>query len=139
MTDDAFLGTGWTFPPTFRRFSATVEMVSGEEDVHESLRVLFLTEQGERVMLPGFGTDLGRKVFRGLTTTLKTEIAESVRTTILDWEPRVDVLAVDVAQDPKQEGVVLVGVDYVVRRTNSRSNIVFPFYLEEGNLVPEGR
>lgn len=139
LRDDSFLGTGWTFPPVFRRSGATVEMVSGEEDVRESLRVIFTTRQGERVMLPDFGTDLYDMVFRGLTTTLKTEIDDSVRTTILNWEPRIDVLAVTVEEDPTQPGLVLVGVDYVIRRTNSRSNIVFPFYLEEGNLVAGAR
>lgn len=131
-----FLGTGWTFPPTFSRGRAVVLMATGEEDVRQSLRVLFYTAPGERVMLPTYGCDLWRMVFGTLTTTLKTQIAEAVRMAVLNWEPRVDVDAVTVASVPREEGMITVELAYTIRQTNSRDNLVFPFYVREGTLVP---
>lgn len=131
-----FLGAGWAFPPTFAREGAVVRMVAGEADVRQSLRVLFGTAPGERVMLPTYGSDLGRLVFGTLTTTLKTQIGQAVRSAVLSWEPRIDVDAVTVAEVPGDEGLVTVELAYTIRLTNSRSNLVFPFYVLEGTLVP---
>ncbi len=134
-TDPAFLGTGWSFPPAFSRSLLGVEMVGGTADIHDSLRILFATTPGERVMLPGYGCDLWRMVFRDLTTTLLTELKDMVEQAIVLWEPRIDVLLVDAVRDPVEDGLVLIGVDFVVRRTNTRSNFVYPFYLREATLA----
>lgn len=131
-----FLGVGWAFPPTFAREGAMVRMVAAEADVRQSLGILFGTAPGERVMLPTYGSDLGRLMFGALTTTLKTQIAEAVRSAVLRWEPRIDVNAVTVVQVPGDEGLITVELAYTIRLTNSRSNLVFPFYVLEGTLVP---
>src|SRR5690349_14456809 len=117
-SESAFLGTGWSFPPTFLRASHGVVMVSGDADIHESLRILFSTQIGERLMVPLYGTDLWRRVFSPMNTTFRTEIAGSVRTSILRWEPRIDVLDVVVDADPAAGGLVTLTVDYVIRATN---------------------
>ena len=134
----AFLGTGWDFPPTFSRSLQGVEMVSGVTDIHQSLRILFATAQGERVMLPLYGCDLWRMVFRTLTTTLLTELKDMVEQAIVLWEPRIDVLSVDVVQDAAEDGLVRIEVEFVVRRTNTRSNFVYPFYMREATLALPG-
>ena len=133
--DRSFLGTGWAFPPTFSRATRSVAMVSDEIDVEESLHILFSTSLGERVMVPRFGSQLGQRVFHGLTTTLLTELEELVRNAILYWEPRIELLDVEVKADSVLEGRVEIRVSYAVHRTNTRHNLVFPFYLREGTLV----
>ncbi|MEA3046057.1 MAG: uncharacterized protein QOJ53_389 [Sphingomonadales bacterium] len=130
-----FLGRGWAFPPRFADVTNEVEMVAGERDIRESLFILLSTAQGERVMVPTYGCDLHRFVFADLTTGMLTEIRDMVLTAILRWEPRIDVTAVDATPDPDEPAAVLIEVDYRVRRTNVRSNIVFPFYFHEGTLV----
>lgn len=134
--ETAFLGTGWTFPPTFTRRGLTVVMAEGAADVRQSLWVLFSTVPGERVMVPTYGCGLWRMVFSSLTTTVTTEIAAAVSKAMLDWEPRVDLLDVQVKADPAQEGLVSITVSYLIRHTNTRDNLVYPFYLREGTLVP---
>jgi phage baseplate assembly protein W len=131
-----FLGTGWSFPPTFSQRTWSVVMVSGEDDIRESLRILFSTALGERIMVPEYGCDLSSMVFRSITTTLQTELEAGIRQAILSWEPRIDVLDVTVQRDATVDGLILVAVDYVIRRTNTRSNLVYPFYVREGTLVP---
>jgi len=137
-SDPAFLGTGWSFPPTFSRPLLGVEMVSGVADIHESLRILFSTTPGERVMLPEYGCDLWRLLFRGLTTTLMTEIKDMVEQAIVLWEPRINLLGVEVVRDPTQDGRIDIEIDFVVRGTNTRSNFVYPFYLQEATLGSAG-
>lgn len=129
--EQTILGTGWSFPPTFSRADLSVVMVSGVDNVRQSLWVLFSTALGERVMLPDYGSQIWQMVFRSINTTLLTQLADMVSQAILYWEPRIDVVDISVTPDASDAGRVLIMVDYVVRRTNSRSNMVYPFYLRE--------
>jgi len=129
-----FLGTGWSFPPTFSRLSYSVEMVSDEKDIHESLWVLFSTQLGERVMVPQYGSTLTQMVFRTLNTTLTTQLKNAVWQAILNWEPRITVDSIDVDVDSTSYGIALIGVAYTIRRTNTRSNMVYPFYYAEATI-----
>jgi phage baseplate assembly protein W len=135
LVEIPFLGRGWAFPPRFASATSDVEMVAGERDIGESLFILLSTAQGERVMVPTYGCDLHRFVFAALTTGMMNEIADMVETAILRWEPRIDVLAVTVSPDADEPALVRINIDYRVRRTNVRSNLVFPFYFSEGTLV----
>ena len=136
IDEKSFLGTGWACPPAFSNKTYSVDTSSGDTDIKESLDALFSTWLGERLMVPQYGTDLWRRVFETIDTTAETVIAGSVRQSILMWEPRIDVIDVRVQADPTTGGTVLVDVDYVIRKTNARSNFVYPFYLEEGTLAP---
>ena len=135
--EGSFLGRGWAFPPSFTPGGAEVEMVSGPEDVHQSLRILLQTTPGERIMLEAFGCDLASVQFEEIDQGLVSAVEQLVRSAILEHEPRVAVNSVEVRQDDTQVGCVVVGVSYTVLATNSRFNMVFPFYLlEAGPLRP---
>ena len=135
--DKDFLGTGWSFPPTFSAISYAVEMVSNDQDIRESLWVLFSTHLGERVMVPQYGCDLWRMVFRTMNTTLTTQIKKMVSQAILNWEPRITVDSIQIQEDPTDKGRALIVVDYLIRKTNTRSNMVYPFYLAEATIPAE--
>lgn len=134
--EQAFLGTGWSFPPTFLRRSCTVEMISGEPDVRESLWILLSTMKGERIMLPTYGCDIWRLVFRAINTTLIGQVEQMIAKAILNWEPRVSVDTLTASVRPGSVGVLDIEIGYTIRTTNSRSNLVYPFYLEEGTIPP---
>jgi phage baseplate assembly protein W len=129
-----FLGQGWNFPPTFSKQAHSVALVSDVEDIRQSLLILFQTAPGERVMLPTYGCDLWRFVFRDVSASFLSEIKDAVSTAILRWEPRIDLLGVEATAD-RLAGLVLIEVDFRVRKTNTRSNLVYPFYLREGTLT----
>ncbi|AJP72406.1 GPW/gp25 family protein [Sphingomonas hengshuiensis] len=131
----SFLGIGWTFPPTFDRTIAAVLMSRGDDNIRECLWVLFSTSLGERIMAATYGTGLRLKVFDALTETLANDIGSLVRKAVLDWEPRIDVTRVSVTSTDPTGGVIAISVDYVVRQTNARSNLVYPFYLTEATLA----
>jgi phage baseplate assembly protein W len=132
--EKSFLGTGWSFPPTFSRQSYSVEMVSDERDIRQSLWILFSTSAGERVMMPEYGSRLWQMVFRNITTTLMTQLEDIVRQAVLYWEARIDVDDVTVQPDASIDGLVLINVSYTIRQTNSRNNLVFPFHLREKTI-----
>ena len=132
--DKDFLGTGWSFPPTFSRASLSVDMVSNDVDIHQSLYILFSTFLGERIMVPEYGSNLAQMVFRILNRTLLTQIQTMVSQAILNWEPRIDVNSVQVAQDPRNQSTILIDVEYTIRSTNTRSNFVYPFYKTEATI-----
>jgi uncharacterized protein len=134
---DSFLGIGWAFPPEFSRESSSVRMVSGLEDIRESLHILLSTIPGERVMLPSYGCDLHRFVFRELSSSLIGEIREAVTTAVIRWESRIDLIACLITTDERQPGLLLIELSFKIRRTNGRGNMVYPFYLLEATLARE--
>ncbi|APR88502.1 GPW/gp25 family protein [Minicystis rosea] len=132
--ESSFLGRGWAFPPSFSRGGADVEMVSGSADVQQSLQILIGTTPGERVLEESFGCDLASLVFEELDQGLINSIERLMTDAILEYEPRIEVDRIDVAANDNQPGSVLIEVDYTIRDTNSRFNMVFPFYLTEATL-----
>ncbi len=135
MADQSsFLGTGWSFPPTFDRGAKSVRMISDEEDIRSSLEILLSTQVGERVMQPKYGCNLDRLVFEPLDTSLQAYMKDLIRTAILYFEPRI--ILDDVKLEPfPLEGRIDIQIDYTVAATNTRSNFVFPFYKEEGSEI----
>ncbi len=132
---NSFLGTGWSFPPTFSKTTSEVDMISDEEDIQSSLQVLLTTRQGERVMRPDYGCNLDELIFEPLTTTFKTYIKDLISTAILYYEPRIDVNKIDLDDTGEIEGRILINIDYTIRTTNSRFNFVFPFYKNEATDI----
>jgi uncharacterized protein len=130
-----FLGTGWSFPPTFDRSIGTVQMTSDETDIARSLQVLLSTRKGERVMQPEYGCNLDELIFEPLTTTFKTYIRDLIATAILYYEPRIEVERIDLDETDELQGKVVIAVEYIVRATNSRFNFVFPYYKAEATEI----
>ncbi|NJM79703.1 MAG: GPW/gp25 family protein [Flavobacterium sp.] len=137
MEDKSFLGTGWGFPPTFKNQSGTIEMVSSEVDIFQSLHILLTTQLKERVMRSDYGCDLSALLYENITITLLTKIKGIIQNAILKYEPRIDLLDVDFRSGETEinNGVIYIEVVYRIRATNSRKNYVFPYYLEEGTFV----
>lgn len=134
--NNSFLGRGWAFPVSFLLGGSTVEMVEDEEDIKQSLRVLLSTMRRERVLLPDFGVDLKDMVFEPLTTSTATSISSRIERAILFYEPRIILDRVNYRQDTN-EGIIRVDIEYTIVATNTRTNLVFPFYFNEGTDIPQ--
>lgn len=106
-------------------------MSEGEQDIRESLEILLSTLRGERVMQPDFGTNLHGSVFESLRTSSAARMTEVIRRAILFHEPRVEIENVSFRQDHEQD-VILVTIEYTIIATNTRTNMVYPFYIQEG-------
>jgi len=136
----AFLGTGWSFPPEFVKDAGNggagvVRMTSDEADIYASLTILLSTAQGERFLNPKYGLDLRDQVFESMSTTATTLLIDRVRDGILIYEPRIEIVSLMLDSSRAVEGVVLLLLEYNVRATNSRYNLVFPFYMSGHDAV----
>ena len=131
----SFLGTGWGFPPEFQKNTRAVKMLKDEDDIKSSLEILLSTRLGERILVPGYGCNLDELMFKPLNLTLKTYVIDLIKTAILYHEPRIDAKTISIDQTNELEGELLINIEYVIRATNSRKNMVFPFYKAEGSEV----
>lgn len=123
-----FLGKGWQFPVALDAGGA-LAVAEYEESVRQSIWVILGTAKGERAMRPDFGCGIYDMVFGVTSATTASEAAEEVRDALVSFEPRIDVLGVEVT--PGNDGEVLyVSIDYQIRATNTVFNLVYPFYLE---------
>jgi len=136
-SDSQFLGTGWSFPPAFNKSAQAmgVAMVSHEEDINESLRILLGTTPGERVMYPSYGCGLKLMVFENFDNSSVTELKDTIKRAVLFFEPRITLESIDVDTQEIYQGCIRFCLNYTVRTTNNRSNIVYPFYFNEGTNV----
>lgn len=124
-----FLGSGWAFPvETDERGS--IARSQGRTDIEESIRLILETAKGERVMRPEFGCGIHDFAFATVDRSTLTLVETSVRDALREWEPRIEVLSVDVSTERLDDGVLLLDVEYRVRETNNEFNLVYPFYLE---------
>jgi hypothetical protein len=135
VTDAQFLGTGWSFPPAFDWRSKDAVLVSQAEDVAQSLHILLSTVPGERVMQPEYGCGLQRMVFETLNDSTLTEIRDIVTKAVLFFEVRITLHHIEFDLADVLDGVLRLRLDYTLRTTNTRSNLVYPFYLREGTRV----
>lgn len=133
--DKSFLGTGWSFPPVFNQASRDVQSVEEAEDILQSLYILFSTTPGERVMQPTYGCNLRSMVFENITESTVTEIRDIIEKAVLFFEPRIDLNSVDLDTGQIENGILGILVNYTVRATNTRSNMVYPFYFREGTNI----
>jgi phage baseplate assembly protein W len=130
----SLLGRGWGFPPQFDS-RGRVRMVSDLEDIAESLRILLATLPGERVMQPAYGCELRKLVFDIMNESMATDIIDSVTRAVRMFEPRI--VLDDVAVDTTDwfDGLLRLTLHYTIITTNTRHNLVFPFYLIEGTSI----
>lgn len=132
---DSFLGTGWSFPPSFDHTNGATELLSNVEDIQSSLHILLTTRLGERVMQPTYGCNLDELVFEALSSTFKSFIKDLIKTAILYHEPRIKLNKIELDDSRDLEGIILIVIDYTVRTTNTRFNYVFPYYKNEGTDI----
>lgn len=135
LTYKSFLGTGWSFPPEFVLEIGEVLMMSDEDDIQASLKILLGTAGGERFLNPKYGLNLQEMVFEPMSTTMQTFLKDRIKTAILIYEPRINLLSLELDTSAQYEGKVNLILDYEIRATNSRFNLVYPFYTTDANEI----
>ncbi|HEX2223683.1 MAG TPA: GPW/gp25 family protein [Thermoanaerobaculia bacterium] len=128
-TGTGFLGKGWKLPVTATK-EGKIVLATGEESIREAVWIILATAPGERPMRPEFGCGIHDLVFAPNSAQTAGRVAAAVREALARWEPRIGVETVDLASDPDEPGRLLIQIEYRVRLTNSRFNLVYPFYLE---------
>jgi phage baseplate assembly protein W len=127
-----FLGRGWKFPVSVDAKTGRISMSEYEQDIRESIWIILSTAKGERVMRPDFGCGIHDLVFAPINNTTVNLVENTVREALTLWEPRIELIKVEASAEESAQGKLLVSIDYRVRVTNNRFNLVYPFYLKEG-------
>jgi uncharacterized protein len=127
MNDD-FLGVGLSFPLAVGT-GGQIQLAGQEDSIRQAIWMILSTSHGERMMRPDFGCALHDLVFGVNSAATAGELAGAVEDALVEWEPRINVLSVDAFPDPGRPNYLLIEISYQVRSTNSRFNLVYPFYL----------
>jgi uncharacterized protein len=135
-----WMGRGWAYPVRVDPATGAIATSAYEQDIRQSIIIILGTSPGERVMRPDFGCGIHDLVFGVVDVALLTRVEASVREALMHYEARIEVQSVRV--DPVRastDGLLLIELEYRVRRTNQTGNLVYPFYFREGGLgVSEG-
>lgn len=127
-----FLGVGWAMPVALDPGTGELAVAAYEDDIRQAIRIILETAPGERAMRPDFGCGIHELVFAAIDSTSLQRLRSVVDEALRQYEPRIDVLGVDADADGASSGVLMVEIEYRVRKTNQIGNLVFPYYFREG-------
>ena len=133
----SFLGTGWSFPPSFNKHTKSVDMVSDEIDISQSLKIILFTDLGSRIMRPDFGSDVKNFTFESINKGSIARLSDVVEGAINRHEPRIDLEKVDIDHSNAVDGKLLIQLTFMIKYVNVRTNAVFPFYIKEGTHITD--
>ena len=122
-----FVGRGMGFPVRVTS-AGSIAWASGADAVDGALRTILGTAPSERVMRPQFGCAVWDLLFDPINANTLGLMEQAVRDAVGQWEPRVELEDVQVRPNLDHPGRVEVDLTYVVRSTNDRRNLVYPFY-----------
>lgn len=134
-----FLGSGWSFPPSFTHANHQLDMNAKDINIKQSIDIILQTPIGARCTNPKFGCGLNRFLFRNFDSTLEGEIINEIKTALLNFEPRIKIENVLVNLDDSHALILLISINYIINMTNSRHNHVFPFYLNEASNLQQNK
>lgn len=130
MAEKEFLGTGMKFPPQINKATGRFVTVSEEASVKEAIYLILMTQKGERPLRQYFGSNLMSYTFMDMNLTSINMLIRTLKDQILNQEPRIEDL--NITPSPESgDGRVIFDIEYTVSATNTRDNIVFPFYLNQ--------
>ena len=124
-----FLGSGMKFPPQINPVTGRFEVAKGETSVKESVYLILMTQKTERWIRPEFGSSLMNYTFMDTSVTMLNIMAREIAGDLMSQEPRLADVNVSIDSTSKQ-GCLIIYIDYLIRQTNVRDNLVFPFYLD---------
>lgn len=123
-----FVGEGWNFPIA-PDGAGQIIPATDEAKVRQSIWMILSTAPGERMMRADFGCGIHKLAFEHVHEGLLGQVVTEVNRALTRWEPRIEVTAVDVRPDDNDEAVLLILIEYRMLSTNSRYNLVYPFYV----------
>lgn len=124
QTERLFESAGMQVTPAGR-----IAMVDGDESIRQAILMLVATSPGERVMRPDYGCLLHRVIFSPNDDTTAGLAIHYVRSAIEQWEPRIEIVALDATRDPDGEGRLDVLLEYRVRATQNVQSLRLPVRL----------
>jgi Bacteriophage baseplate protein W len=115
-------GRGIAFPPRVTA-DGRVAWSEGETNVRESIRIILLTDERERLRLPEFGGGLTRYLFEPNTAMTRQLISERIKRALAEWEPRIRVESVTVDPDPANPEAAIATITYRLVATRALERV----------------
>ncbi len=106
------MSAGWGFPFKISTDNGRVETSRMRENIRQSVRIILLTEPGERMVRPEFGTRLHQFLFENMDSRTEEMICREVRQSLRRWEKRIQVTQVDTEVRHGRQGELHVSVAY---------------------------
>lgn len=131
-----FLGSGMKFPPSINPATGRFEVAAGYESIKESIYLILMTQKTERWIRPDFGSSLMSYTFMDTGATMLNMMSRDIAQDLMRQEPRISDVQINIDAVSKP-GALIIYIGYVVRETNVRDNLVFPFYLDTTWEEPE--
>jgi phage baseplate assembly protein W len=128
MNQGALFGRGIAFPPIVGA-DGRVAWSEGEANIRESIRVILLTEERERIRRPEFGGGLTHYLFEPNTATTRQLIRDRIQRALAEWEARIRVESVDVDASPDDPGAALATITYRLVATQSLERVTLSVSL----------
>jgi len=122
------VGSGWSFPPRIDP-QGGLALTNDRSELVQAIYIILSTSPGQRVMRPTFGCRLHELVFAPNNSHTAAQARRFVEEALGMWEPRVNVMQVDVNPDPKENNRLLIEILYEVKANHDRRSLVYPFYL----------
>jgi len=124
------IGKGWALPVGVDGRGG-IALAADTTDIDQAIVAILSTGIGQRVMRPDFGCKIHDLAFAPINAQTLGLVQRYVEEAIGWWEPRVDVVEVEVTTDPSMRAVgkLIINIRYRVRATQDERSLVYPFYL----------
>jgi len=97
-----------------------------KDQIKSNLLNLLLTDIGERIMNPNFGTLLRRFLFEGITDNNIESLRESILNSIAIYIPEITVLEIIISPNTDYNSIEL-NVNYVLKISNTPDQVTVQF------------
>ena len=98
-----------------------------ENAIKQSIKNLIMTKNFERPFRSDIGSQISSLLFEPITPVLRATIKKTITNTIISYEPRVNLLSVEVLLSPDNNGVYVTIVFSIV---NTSTPISVDLFLE---------
>ncbi len=129
MAAHDYLGVGMKFPPQIDPATGRVMTANEDRSVKESIYLILMTRKTERLVRPWFGSRIDSYVFMDTGVTVLTMMARELHDLIMDQEPRLSDVNIDITPQ-LESGRLVINIGFVVASTHTRDSLVFPYYLD---------
>ena len=130
MAKDKIIGSGFAFPMEIDAQGGAA-LTWDDENIRQSMMLILVTAPGERMMRPTFGCAIHDIIFEPNTELTAARVSHEVKKAIIEFEPRVGDVEVTAKPDDTEISRMNVTISYTIRKTNTKANLVYPFYLRK--------
>ena len=134
MAKNKIIGSGFSFPMQIDALGG-VAVTSDDENIRQSMMCIIGTAPGERIMHKTYGCAIHDILFEPNTAVTAAKIEYEVKRSLIEFEPRIGDIEVVAKPDDAELSRMNVTISYTIRKTNTKANLVYPFYLRKEGEV----